>query len=409
MAKVHPFRAYLAEATLVADMAALPYDVFTRDEATAEISRHPLSFLRIDKTAALLDGVGEYNEVVYSTARELLDADMAAGRYVYCDEERFYVYQMSWTESIDGSDVQRLRTGLLADVDSDDYRLGVMRRHENTRVEKLADRVAHIRALNAQTGPVLLAHRSSPDISELLFRLTQVTGPLYDFVAEDGVGHAIWAVDPAENETVRQSYAALETLYIADGHHRAQAAFDVGDRGILAVLFSSDELDIKPYNRCVKDLNGLEASAFLEQLSACFTVSKVDADIAPEPDRRGLFAMHLQNQWYQLVFDEQQRPADLTAALDVSVLQDRVLAPLLGIDNPKTSDRIAYVGGTLGLAGLLQRARNYGTHDQAIAFALYPTSMDEFFAVADNSELMPPKSTWFAPKPRSGMLLKPLQ
>jgi uncharacterized protein (DUF1015 family) len=410
-------------------VAALPYDVFSRHEAALEIEAHPRSFLRIDKTAALFsDEVDEYDERVYARAAELLRADMNSGVYLCEDESCYFLYRLT-----KGGHAQ---TGIVATIAVDDYETGVLKCHENTRAFKLEDRVRHITALEAQTGPVLVTYRPQKTIDEAVTRLVATDEPLYDFMAPDGVRHSVWRMgDSRLISAVRESFDALDALYIADGHHRAAAAVRVGaqrrkERGatgptdhlatgptdhlaagptdhlvtgpadhFLVVAFPADQLDILDYNRVVFDTFGFTNEELIARISENFDVKKRGTEPL-KPQKRGEFSMYLNGAWYRLNIHEGLRLSDPVDALDVSLLHDYLLAPVLGINDPRSSKRIAYVGGVRGLEELERRADGGG-----VAFALFPCSLDELFAVADAGRLMPPKSTWFEPKPRSGLFI----
>jgi uncharacterized protein (DUF1015 family) len=409
LADVKPFICCRPQPELASEVAALPYDVFSRSEAAAEIAAHPRSFLRIDKTTALLpDEVGEYDERVYACAAELLAADCQVGIYLREDVPRYFLYRLTQNG--------HAQTGIVACISVDDYETGVLKRHENTRAFKLEDRVRHIEALNAQTGPVLVAYRAQEAIDAAVAQTTASVEPLYDFEAPDKVRHTVWRVDdPQQVEAIRAGFAALDALYIADGHHRAAAAVQVGalrrqDRGtqgeadhFLIVAFPSDQLNILDYNRVVFDTNGFSPGELLARIEECFELEQVGAE-PRKPQARGEFALYLDGLWYRLVAREELRSAGPVAGLDVSFLQEKLLGPVLGIDDPRLSKRIAYVGGVRGLEALARQADARG----GVAFALFPCSLDELFTVADAGHLMPPKSTWFEPKPRSGLFIHEL-
>jgi uncharacterized protein (DUF1015 family) len=444
LADVKPFVCCRPVPALAPEVAALPYDVFSRSEAAAEIAAHPRSFLRIDKTAALFPSdVDEYDEQVYSRAAELLAADTRDGVYLQEDEPHYFLYRLVK----DG----HAQTGVVACIAVKDYESGVLKRHENTRAFKLEDRVKHITALDAQTGPVLVAYRAQEAIDAAVSQVTAGTQPLYDFVAPDGVQHTVWRVDDrAHEDAIRTGFAALDALYIADGHHRAAAAARIGTQKggeaghFLIVAFPSNQLTVLDYNRVVFDTNGLSRDGLLALIAQGFDVEEKGTE-PYRPQARGEFSLYLDGTWYRLTAHVGLRPSDPVAALDVSLLQDRLLAPILGIDDPRSSKRIAYVGGVRGLDGLARRAdaergasAERGADAAAVtaatgatgvaaavpavataaaanasataalggvAFALFPCSLDELFMVADASRLMPPKSTWFEPKPRSGLFI----
>jgi uncharacterized protein (DUF1015 family) len=412
-------------------VAALPYDVFNRHEAAAEIAAHPHSFLRIDKAVALFPPeMDEYDERVYTKAAETLATDEQAGVYLCEDEPHYFLYRL-----IKNGHAQ---TGVVACVAVNDYHTGVLRRHENTRSLKLEDRIHHISALHAQTGPVFVTYRAREAINAVVARISSTVETLYDFTAPDGVRHTVWRVDdPSAEYALRIGFAALDALYIADGHHRAAAAAEIGARwggeadSFLVVAFPSDQLEILDYNRVVFDTNGLSPSELLARVAESFDIEDRGGE-ACRPRHRGEFALYLDARWYRLNIHDDLRRDDPVDGLDVSLLQENLLAPILGIDDPRSSKRIAYVGGVRGLEELKRRADAAGsvgrgrgadgrtgisastvsvgvtTISAGVACALYPCSLDELFAVADAGRLMPPKSTWFEPKPRSGLFIHKL-
>jgi uncharacterized protein (DUF1015 family) len=447
LADVKPFLCCRPRPDLAPEVAALPYDVFNRQEAAKEIAAHPHSFLRIDKTAALFaPETNEYDARVYARAAEILTADEQAGIYLCEDRPHYFLYRLVK----DG----RAQTGVVSCIAADDYRTGVLRRHENTRNFKLEDRVQHISALNAQTGPVFVTYRAQERIDAAVAQVSDTTDALYDFIAPDGVRHTVWRVDDSATENaLRAGFDALDALYIADGHHRAAAAVEIGARRggeadtFLIVAFPSNQLEIFDYNRVVFDTNGLLPDELLARVSESFTIEDKGAEPC-RPRRRGEFALYLDDHWYRLNIHEDLRSDDPVSGLDVSLLQDNLLAPILGIDDPRSSKRIAYVGGVRGLEELKRRADVAGSRNATaattgaaataavtnaattaaaasgtvttaaaadtstgiaantgVAFALYPCSLDELFTVADTNRLMPPKSPWFEPKPRSGLFL----
>jgi uncharacterized protein (DUF1015 family) len=434
VADVKPFICRRPQPALAAEVAALPYDVFSRREAAAEIAAHPHSFLRIDKTTALFpDEVDEYDERVYSAAAEILADDEQTGVYLCEDTPHYFLYRLQ-----KGGHAQ---TGVVACIAVEDYTTGVLKRHENTRAFKLEDRVRHISALNAQTGPVFVTYRAQEIIDQAVTQVTLGTDPLYDFTTQDAVKHTVWRVDDPEiADRIQAGFAALDALYIADGHHRAAASAQIGAQRqdaeaqhFLTIAFPSNQLDILDYNRVVFDTSGLSRDELLARIAQRFDVQQVDThtetkacmgtgastggqaeaqESAPlelelplephhaRPTARGEFAMRLDGAWYRLTIHEGLRSDDPVAGLDVSLLQEYLLGPVLGIDDPRSSKRIAYVGGVRGLDELERR-----TAEGGVAFALFPCSLDELFAVADTGRLMPPKSTWFEPKPRSGLFI----
>lgn len=413
MAKIRPFRAWKPAKGREQSVAALPYDVYSSMEARAAVEGHPDSFLHVDRPELFFEpGHDMYAPEVYEHARTLL-WDMAE-RGVFVQEERpcYYLYR----QTMNGHS----QTGIVGCAAIDDYVSGVIKKHENTRAEKEEDRIRHVTACGAQTGPIFLAYRHNKGLSELIARKTD-TPPEYDFVSEDGVGHTGWVItDEKEIRAICDAFAAMDGIYIADGHHRCASAVRVGlaKRGehpdydgseefnyFLSVLFPDEELTILDYNRVVKDLGGLSVERFLARLRERFTVEFCGA-VQVKPDKKGTFGMFMEDGWYRLTSKRMKRLLSGAAehpveALDVSVLQDDCLGPILGIEDPKTDRRIDFVGGIRGLDELERRVHT----DCAVAFAMYPTSIDELFAVADKGLLMPPKSTWFEPKLRSGLYL----
>lgn len=407
MATIRPFRCVRPTADVAGRVAALPYDVYNRQEAKAEVQKEPLSFLKIDRAeTGFPDSVDPYAPEVYQRARELLQKEIADGIYTRDEDSAYYVYELT----MDG----RAQTGLAACAAVDDYLNNVIKKHENTREDKEQDRITHVDTCNAQTGPIFLAYRSNEIVNRVVGQVKQEE-PLYDFTASDGIGHRVWKIsDSAKVEAVQQAFAQIEQIYIADGHHRAASAVKVGLKRreshpdftgeeefnyFLSVLFPDEELLIMDYNRVVKDLNGLSASDFLGKVKDIFEVEKLDTQ--EKPKEKGQISMYLEGNWYSLKIKEQDKSADPVEGLDVSLLQKLLLQPVLGIENPKTDERIDFVGGIRGLGELEKRVST----DCAVAFAMYPTSIGELFGVADAGKLMPPKSTWFEPKLRSGLFI----
>lgn len=401
LADVRPFLCRRPVADLASEVAALPYDVFTRKEAAAEIDQHPNSFLRIDRSCALLPAeVDEFDAQAYEKAAELYTADVQAGVFLDEDKEYYYLYRLTQ----DG----RAQTGIVSRIAVEDFHNGVIKRHENTRDFKLEDRVCHIEALNAQTGLVFVAYRVQAALGALIEQLCATTVPLYDFSTSDGVGHTVWRVDDKNaEELIRTSFERIDALYIADGHHRAAAAAKVAakteaeEASFLIAAFATDQLRIFEYNRVLFDTNGLSPEELLERIAGSFDIEKIGIN-PQKPSRRGEFALYLDEQWYLLSVHEELRPDDPVDGLDVTLLYDLILQPILGVGDPSQSKRIAHVGGVRGLEELKSRASEY---ENGISFALYPCSLEEFFAVADAGLLMPPKSTWFEPKLRSGLFI----
>lgn len=408
MAIIKPFRCIRPAVKVAAQVAALPYDVYNRSEACEEVKDKPLSFLRIDRAETQFDNsVDTYDERVYLKAKELLDGMIADGTFVSDSDDAYYIYELV----MDG----RSQTGIVACASIDDYQNNVIKKHENTRAEKEADRIKHVDVCSAQTGPIFLAYRSQDVINSVVARIKR-TSPLYDFTAPDGISHRAWKISNTADVTeIRESFEKLDSIYIADGHHRAASAVKVGLKRraenpgytgdeefnfFLSVLFPDDQLMIMDYNRVVTDLNGLSKDEFIAKISADFNVEKVGAE-SYKPAKAREVGMFLEDEWYKLTVKDSIVSNDPVEGLDVSILQKYLLTPVLGIEDPKTDKRIDFVGGIRGLKELERRCNS----DMKVAFAMYPTSIAQLFAVSDAGMLMPPKSTWFEPKLRSGLFI----
>ena len=408
MAVVKPFMCIRPAADKAARVAALPYDVYNRKEACEAVKGNPLSFLNIDRAETQFgDDVDTYDSRVYDKAREMLDCQIEEGVYVTDPEENYYLYELT----MEG----RSQTGIVACCSIDDYVNGVVKKHENTREDKELDRIRHVDATNAHTGPIFLAYRQNQELKALVAQVKE-EAPLYDFVSEDAIRHRVWMIGARSMvEAVEAAFAAIPGTYIADGHHRAASAVKVGLKRreenpdytgkepfnyFLAVLFPDEELKILPYNRVVKDLNGLEKEGFLKKAEEKFEIHLMGKE-AFAPDQKGTFGMYLEGEWYGLKIRPEYESEDPVAGLDVSILQDQLLGPVLGIGDPRTDCRIDFIGGIRGLKELERRADS----DMKLAFSMYPTSITELLAVADAGQLMPPKSTWFEPKLRSGLFI----
>lgn len=409
--RVLPITCYRPTPAAAPTFAALPYDVFDRAEAAAYVASHPDSFLAIDRPESTLPpDTDPYGPEAYRKAGELIRAKAYEGTLLKDVTPCFYLYRLRQ----DG----RTQMGVVAACSVAEYEEGVIRRHENTRPEKTADRVAHIKATGAQTGPVFLAY---PDnmVVDIIVDAAMTADPIVDFTDELGVRQTIWRVArPVAVESLETAFESVSCAYIADGHHRASAAAsyahearaasgdpeeELPSDAFLAVLFPASQLTVLPYNRVVRDANGHTEDALLEALQAAgFHVgAQQDEPVVPEEPRS--FGLYAWGHWRPLRFEgEAPDPTlDPAGALDVSILQDRVLEPVLGIDDPRTSDRIRFVGGIEGSEGLEKRAGETG-----IAFSLFPTTVDDLMRVSDAGLLMPPKSTWFEPKLRSGLFIR---
>ena len=412
MADIRPFRAIRPAKGMESSIAALPYDVYSRKEAKEAVADAPHSFLRIDRAETQLpDDVDTYDERVYRKAKELLAEQIAKGEFITEQKPCFYLYELV----MDG----RSQTGIVGCASIDDYTQNVIKKHENTRAEKEEDRIRHVDVLDAQTGPIFLAYRRNEKLSEIV-EAYKGGSPLYDFVSEDAVRHRVFCIDKSEDiEKISAVFQDMRQIYIADGHHRCASAVRVGLKRrtehpdytgeeefnyFLSVLFSDSELMIMDYNRVVKDLNGLTREQFLSRLSECFIVEENGREPV-RPEVKGQMGMYLEGGWYLLTAKESVRSEDPVRNLDVSILQDYVLEPVLGIKDPKTDKRIDFVGGIRGTKELEKRVHT----DMAAALSMYPTSIEELFSVADAGRLMPPKSTWFEPKLRSGLFIHSLK
>lgn len=412
MAVVKPFQAILPAKEYAADIAALPYDVYNREEARKAVSDNPLSFLAIDRAETTLDeAVDIYDSSVYERARELFLERLQTGYFVKDDRPCFYLYRLTMAD--------RSQTGVVGLCSVEEYLNGTIKKHESTRTDKEEDRVRHIEALNAQTGPIFMAYKQDRTLKKLISEATECP-PFIDFTSGDGVTHQAWRVtDENIIAAIEEAFCRHKSIYIADGHHRCAAAARVAvkrladnpelskeepSRYIMSVLFSEEELLIMDYNRVVDSLGGMTKEAFLEALSKVFIVTLLGRK-ARKPVYKGQITMYLDGEWYLLECSDSCFTGDPVADLDVSILQKYVLEPLLQIKDPRRDKHIDFVGGIRGLEALEQKVRK----GRGVAFAMYPTDIKELFAVADKGLLMPPKSTWFEPKLRSGLFLHSLQ
>ncbi len=413
MANIRTFKALRPAERFADRVAALPYDVYNREEARKAALKDRLSFLNIDRPETQFpEEYDMYAPEVYEKAKEMLEGEIEEGIFEEDKKSCYYLYELTMNG--------RSQTGIVACASIDDYANSVIKKHENTRAEKEQDRIRHVDACSAQTGPIFLAYRRDEEIEKTV-KGVKTKAPAADFTSEDGITHRVWVIDEDDDiKTIGSRFASIDRIYIADGHHRAASAVKVGfkrreqeklSKGyfdpeaeynfFLSVLFPENELMIMPYNRVVKDLNGLSTEEFLSKLSEKFEVTKQGKE-AYMPQKKLEMGMYLEKEWYRLgtkpgTFNDK----DPVESLDVSVLQDNVLSPLLGIHDPKTDKRIDFVGGIRGLGELERRCES----EMKAAFAMYPTSITELFDVADAGLLMPPKSTWFEPKLRSGLFI----
>jgi len=409
MAFIKPFRGVRPTKELADKVAALPYDVMNTEEAMQMAAGNDVSFLHISRPEIdLPQGTDVHSDDVYAQGRQNLESFITRGVLLQDENECYYVYRQKM-----GGITQ---TGLVVCAGVDDYQSGAIKKHELTRADKEEDRVRHIDALNANDEPVFYTYRNDPAITSAIGEVT-CAAPLYDFTTDDGVSHALWLVaDTALIGMLTRSFQAIPTLYVADGHHRSAAASRVRDlrksanpqhsgseeyNFFLTVIFPDNEMTIMPYNRVVKDLNGRSVAEFMARVAERFDVTPISVPLSPT--ERHQFGMYLAGKWYQLIAREGSfAEDDAVCAMDVSILQDNLLSPVLGVRNPRTDQRIHFVGGIRGIQEL-ERVVNSGEYQ--VAFSLFPTSIEELMSLADEDKIMPPKSTWFEPKLRSGLFL----
>ncbi|NLJ71178.1 MAG: DUF1015 domain-containing protein [Clostridiaceae bacterium] len=413
MAKIRAFRAIRPVAKYASEVAALPYDVMNSEEARTEIQGKPNSFMRIDRPETTLDkNIDIYDERVYQQAVINMNSLIERGIMQQDSTANLYLYELTMND--------RSQTGVVCCASVDEYLNETIKKHEKTRADKLADRIKHVDVLDANTGPIFLAYKKQEKINAIVTTYKQNQAE-YDFTASDGVTHRIWVIDDsAIIQKLIDAFAEIDVLYIADGHHRCASGVEVakkrrvenpdysGDEEFnyfLAVVFSDHELKIMDYNRLVKDLNGLSEDEFFEKIKEKFNVENVGNKIY-HPQTKAEFGMYYQSKWYKLTakpgtFD----PKDPVNSLDVAIMQNNLLHPILGIEDPRTDQRIDFVGG---IRGLTELERRVDSGEMKVAFSMYPTSISELFDVADANELMPPKSTWFEPKLRSGLFIHKL-
>ncbi|HZK01603.1 MAG TPA: DUF1015 family protein, partial [Anaerovoracaceae bacterium] len=409
MAIVRPFAALRPAKRYAEKVVSLPYDVMNRDEAVGQAKDNPYSFLHISRSEISFPPTKDpYHKDVYDQAKINLDNFVSDGVLIQDSTPCFYIYR----QTMKG----RIQTGIAACVSIDEYMQDKIKKHEFTRIEKELDRINHFDVCNANTEPVFLTYRHNQNIQMLIDSWIENSAPAYDFLTGDGVGHTLWVIDCGDAiQNLTDAFSQIPYLYIADGHHRSASAVKVGMKQrednpgydgseefnfFMAVLFPDEDLHIYDYNRVVKDLNKMDDDEFLSKLSKDFIVEQINDD-SIRPNSRHVFSMYLNKTWYRLEAKEciiSSHPID---GLDVSILQDRVLSPILGIQDPRTDKRIDFVGGIRGLKELEKRV----DMDMSVAFALYPVTMDELLAVSDQNEIMPPKSTWFEPKLGSGLFI----
>jgi len=405
MATIRAFRALRPTTENAPAVSAVPYDVVNTAEARALAAGNPLSFLHVSRPEIdLPDGTDIHSDAVYAKAGENFEKLKDDAPLFIEDKPSLYVYRLRMGE--------HTQTGIAACCSVDEYDSDIVRKHERTRKDKEDDRTRHMLTLRAQTGPVFLTYRGRDEIDDLVIRAQQ-DEPLYDFTAPDGVAHTVWRAGEIDRDLLVEAFQSVPLVYIADGHHRAASAsraraelrtnpdHDGGEEYnfFLTVLFPADQLQILPYNRVVKDLNGMTASQFLTVLSEKLNVAEA---VSPSPGEKSQICMYIEGRWRSLTLPAGTTvPLDPTSSLDVSVLQERVLDPLLGIKDVRTDKRIDFVGGIRGTVALEEMVNDGRA---AVAFSLYPVTVDELMAIADANEIMPPKSTWFEPKLRDGLL-----
>ena len=408
MAVIRPFKGIRPIKELANKIAALPYDVMDSDEAREMVKGNPYSFLHVDKAEIdLPNDIDAYDERVYEKAKENLDKMIEKGYYIEDEKPKFYIYR----QVMKG----RSQVGLVGCASIDDYTNNIIKKHELTREDKEIDRINHVYKSDAHTGPIFLTYRANKNISNIINEWMKKE-PVYDFKSEDGVSHTIWIIDDEGTvNKISELFKSVEYLYIADGHHRSASAVKVGHikraenedytgeeefNYFLSISYPDSELEVLDYNRTVKDLNGLSKDEFLNAVSEKFIITKSNEQVKPK--EKHTFGMYLEKQWYLLearngIFN----PDDPVDQLDVSILQNNLLKPILGIDDPRKSKRIKFVGGIRGLKELERRADT----DMKVSFSMYATTTDDIMDIADSGRIMPPKSTWFEPKPRSGLFI----
>ena len=414
MAILKPFNAYRPTPELANKVAALPYDVMNSEEARKMVIDNPYSFLHVDKAEIDLDpAIDVHDPIVYEKARDNLTNMIKNGTLIQDKKSNYYIYK----QVMNG----RPQVGLVGCTSIDDYINDVIKKHEYTRADKEKDRINHVDYTNANTGPIFLTYKKNEEVSEIINNWMISNQPVYDFTSEDEVSHTVWIIDDKVTiENLTKIFADIDFLYIADGHHRSASAVKVGLKRreefpnydgteefnyFLSVLFPDEHLYIMDYNRVVKDLNEFSESEFMEMVKEKFEVEPFVGEGQFKPIEKHTFGMYLDKQWYMLkAKDGIFNPDDPVERLDVSILQNNLLDPILGIKDPRTDERIDFVGGIRGLAELEFRVLD----GMRVAFSMYPTTIDDLMSIADAGKVMPPKSTWFEPKLRSGLFIHEL-
>jgi uncharacterized protein (DUF1015 family) len=410
MAKIKAFKGLRPTPEKVKEVASPPYDVINSEEAREMVTNKPYSFLHVVKPEVdLPEDIDLYDEQVYQKGKENLDRLVSDGILVQDEQDCLYVYQLIM------GDVKEI--GIVAGASIEDYENDIIKKHEHTRADKEADRIKHVSTLNANTGPVFLTYPARKDVNSLIENIIK-TNPLYDFTTDDGIQHTFWKIeDGAIINEITTIFQSIKYLYVADGHHRSASGTIVGQRRreanpnhsgeeeynyFLAVIFPHDQLYIMDYNRVVKDLNGLTEEEFMAKVREKFNISEYSNVTPYKPTELHSFGMYLNKHWYKLTPQAGSYPEnDPVKSLDVSILQDNLLHPILGIGDPRKDKRIDFVGGIRGLNELSRRVDK----GEAVAFSMFPTSIEQLMAIADAGKVMPPKSTWFEPKLRSGLIV----
>ena len=413
MALFQAFRAVRPAEGKAEKVAALPYDVVSREEAREIGEKNPYSFLHVDRAEMDLDpGIDLYDAKVYRKAKENLDRFQAEGTLIQDEKPNYYLYELIRKG--------KSQTGIVGVSSIDDYMNGVIKKHELTREDKEQDRIHHVDICDANTGPIFLACRYPEELLVLMENWKNSHEPVYDFTSEDEITHRVWIVDEEEKiQKINRLFGEISSIYIADGHHRAASAVKVGQKRrkehpdytgkeefnfFLSVVFPCDQLTILPYHRIVKDLKGMEPKAFIGSMKFNFELMAMPG-FPCKPVEKHCFGLHVDGEWFHLkAYPDIYAKKDSVGQLDVSILQDKVLGPVLGIEDPRTDERICFMGGNHRLKDLAAVADETG----GAAFAMYPTSMEELMNIADEGKLMPPKSTWFEPKLRSGLFIHKL-
>jgi len=415
LAIIKAFKGFRPIPELVSKVAALPYDVMSSEEARQAVSDNPYSFLHIDKAEIDLEkDIDIYSPKVYQKAAENLNNMIKNNIYIQDKNPVLYIYKLTMNK--------RSQIGLVACTSIDEYLENKIKKHELTREDKEQDRIKHVDICNANTGPIFLTYKSKDEINKIIENWTENNSPVYDFTSEDNITHTIWVIDDDKTiSELQNNFKSIPYLYIADGHHRNASAVKVGlkrreintnyDKNAefnfyLSVIFPDNQLQIMDYNRVVKDLNNLTESEFLDKIEKKFDIEQYKENDCYKPVKMHTFGMYLNHKWYILsAKDEIINENDPVASLDVSILQNELLNPILGIQDPRTDKRIDFIGGIRGLNELV---KTVDSGNMKIAFSMYPTTMEQLMNIADANKIMPPKSTWFEPKLRSGIFIHKL-